>query len=384
MITPFEFELRTKVVNGIDALDQVGALARERGAKRALLVTDPGILSVGYPHRAVDSLRSQGIETLIFDGARENPTTEHVEAGLHYARDCKPDLLIGLGGGSSMDCAKGINFVYSGGGRMQDYWGVNLAKGKLLPLIAIPTTAGTGSEMQSFALISDADTYVKMACGDKRASAVLAILDPKLTLTQPAQVTAVTGIDAISHAVETYVSRRRNEISKIFSREAWRLLSTNFVRVLDDPNHLESRAAMQLGAAWAGLAIENSMLGAAHSLANPLTARHDTIHGQAVGISLPHVVKFNGEQCNAWYSELLQASANSGITPRPETGAVGLADFLTSLVQKAGLSTRLSECGVTSAEVPEMAHEAAKQWTAQFNPRSVTATELQSLYERAF
>ena len=384
MITPFEFELRTRVVNGVDALDQVGMLARERGAKRALLVTDPGILSVGYPQRAVDSLRAQGIETLIFDGARENPTTKHVEAGLRYAHDCNPDLLIGLGGGSSMDCAKGINFVYSGGGRMQDYWGVNLAKGKLLPLIAIPTTAGTGSEMQSFALISDSETHVKIACGDKRASAFLAILDPKLTLTQPAQVTAVTGIDAISHAVETYVSRRRNEISKIFSREAWRLLSTNFVRLLDDPSHLEARAAMQLGAAWAGLAIENSMLGAAHSLANPLTARHDTIHGQAVGISLPHVVRFNGEQCNNWYAELLQASASSGQTPRPETGASGLADFLASLVRKAGLSTRLSECGVTSAEVPEMAHEAAKQWTAQFNPRAVTATELQSLYEQAF
>ena len=144
------------------------------------------------------------------------------------AHELQPDLLVGLGGGSSMDCAKGINFLYTNGGRMQDYWGEGKATQPMLPMIAVPTTAGTGSEAQSFALISDAQTHVKMACGDKKAAFRIAILDPELTLTQPARVTALTGIDAIAHALETYVTQRRNPVSLSFSREAWRLLSAHF------------------------------------------------------------------------------------------------------------------------------------------------------------
>ncbi len=192
-----------------------------------------------------------------------------------------------------MDCAKGINFLYTNGGQMQDYWGVGKAKRPMLPMIAVPTTAGTGSEAQSFALISDAQTHVKMACGDKKAACRVAILDPRLTLTQPPRVTALTGIDAVAHAVETYVTNKRNPISQVFSREAWRLLAANFGRVLEHPGDVTARGAMQLGACFAGLAIENSMLGAAHGLANPLTAHYGIPHGQAVGLMLPHVIRFN-------------------------------------------------------------------------------------------
>lgn len=383
-LSPFDFQLRTRVIAGPGSIERVAEAIQPLACRRVLLVTDLGVRAVGYPARVAEVLQTEGIETLIFDGARENPTTEHVDEGVVVAKPFRPDLIVAVGGGSSMDCAKGINFIYSCGGRMQDYWGVNRATADLLPMVAIPTTAGTGSEMQSFALISDAETHVKMACGDKRASFAVAILDPLLTLTQPPLVTAVTGIDAISHAVETYVSKRRTEVSQIFSRESWRLLATNFSRVLADPQDLEARAAMQLGAAWAGLAIENSMLGAAHSLANPLTARYATIHGQAVGISLPHVVRFNGEQYNAWYAELLQVTEGSGITPPAKSGAAGLAEFLTDLVQRAGLATRLATCGVDAQAVPAMAKEAAKQWTAQFNPRQVSEADLRQLYEQAF
>ena len=171
---------------------------------------------------------------MLFDGAQENPTTANVESGLAVAKEFRPELIIGLGGGSSMDCAKGINFLYSCGGKIQDYWGVGKATSDLLPMVAIPTTSGTGSEMQSFALISDAESHVKMACGDKRASCKVAILDPELTLTQPSQVTALTGIDAISHALETFVTTKRNSMSSFFSKESWRLLASNFHQVLTD------------------------------------------------------------------------------------------------------------------------------------------------------
>ena len=381
---PFDFELKTRMVSGSDSILRVGELAAELGAKKALVVTDVGIVAAGHVAIALDSLKKQGIETQVFDGSHENPTTKDVEAGLEVARSFEPDLLIGLGGGSSMDCAKGVNFVYSCGGEMKDYWGVGKATKPMLPMIAIPTTTGTGSEMQSFALISDAETHVKMACGDKKASCRIAILDPKLTLPQPDSVTALTGIDAISHAVETWVTKKRNPISLLYSREAWKLLASSFGTVLQQPDNLEARATMQLGAAWAGLAIENSMLGASHALANPLTATYDTAHGQAVGLMLPHVVRFNGQKFDAWYQELLTSTQNFDGLPAAQSGSAGLADFLTSLVEKAKLATHLAGCGVEKERLPELAEGAAKQWTGTFNPREVDQESLLSVYESAW
>jgi alcohol dehydrogenase len=283
-----------------------------------------------------------------------------------------------------MDCAKGINFLHTNGGQMKDYWGVGKAHQPMLPMIAVPTTAGTGSETQSFALISDAQTKVKMACGDKRAAFRVAILDPRLTLTQPPRVTALTGIDALAHALETLVTNKWSPMSRVFSREAWRLLSSNFARVLHDPTDLDARGAMQLGACLAGLAIENSMLGAAHGLANPLSARYGIVHGQAVGIMLPHVIRFNAFQVAETYRELLASVDSSGAGPSPVDGAEGLAEFLTAVTTQAGLATRLSQCGVEESVLPQLAAEAARQWTTSFNPRPADANALLQLYHQAF
>jgi alcohol dehydrogenase len=383
MTTPFDFHPRTRIVFGPGKVDALGELAGELGARRVLVVSDPGIVAAGHTERGLEALRRAGIETHLFDGVDENPTTSNVEAGLALARRHDPELLVGLGGGSSMDCAKGINFLLTNGGRMQDYWGVGKATRPMLPMIAVPTTAGTGSETQSFALVSDAKTHVKMACGDKKASFRVALLDPLLTVTQPRRVTALTGIDALAHALETYVTKSRNPASLAFSREAWLLLGENFARVLDDPNDLDARSGMQLGACFAGLAIENSMLGAAHALANPLTTNFQIPHGQAVGLMLPHVIRFNGAEVNGWYYDLLECTAGANGFPRAETGSVGLADFVADLAGHAELPGRLAECGVDANRLPQLAAEAAKQWTAGFNPRKVGETELLTLYEAA-
>jgi alcohol dehydrogenase len=364
----FDFNLRTRIVCGGGAIERLGELAGELGTRRALVVTDPGIVAAGHVERGLAALRAANIETHLFDGARENPTTDDIDNGLEIAKRHEPELLVGLGGGSSMDCAKGINFVYSNGGTMHDYHGVGKATAPMLPMIAVPTTAGTGSEMQSFALISDSKTHVKMACGDKKASCRIAIIDPQLTLTQPDTVTALTGIDAISHAIETYVTLRRNPVSLLYSREAWRLLAANFLRVLKHPDDLEARAAMQLGAAYAGVAIENSMLGASHALANPLTATYGTAHGQAVGLMLPHVIRFNGQVHNQWYQELLAVSEGGDGAPASKSGAAGLAD----------------QCGVSKEKMPELATAAAQQWTGTFNPRAVDQASLLGIYQNAF
>jgi alcohol dehydrogenase len=383
-MTPFDFQPRTRIVYGPDRVDSLGELAGELGVRRALVISDPGIIAAGHTQRGLDALRKAGIETHLFDGVHENPTTDNVEAGAVLARRYDPELLVGLGGGSSMDCAKGINFVYTGGGRMQDYWGVGKAVRPMLPMIAIPTTAGTGSETQSFALISDAKTHVKMACGDKKASFRVAILDPTLTVSQPPRVTALTGIDAIAHALETYVTNKRNPASLAFSREAWQLLAENFGRVLAEPTDLDARGGMLLGACFAGLAIENSMLGATHALANPLTTHYGIVHGQAIGLMLPHVIRFNGVEFDGWYRELLEyVPGINGEASQPHA-AETLAEVVARLGHEAELPSRLSECGIDQNKLPELAADAAKQWTATFNPRKVGAEELLTLYRAAF
>ena len=383
-MTPFDYQPRTRIVFGPDKVDSLGQLAGELGARRALLVTDPGIVKAGHAERGLTALAKAGIQTQCFDGVGENPSTDHVDAGLLLAKRYEPELIVGLGGGSSMDCAKGINFLYSNGGRMQDYWGTGKATRPMLPSIAVPTTAGTGSETQSFALISDSKTHVKMACGDKKASFRVAILDPGLTVSQPARVTALTGIDALAHALETYVTNARTPLSLAFSREAWLLLGENFGRVLDDPSDIDARSGMQLGAAFAGLAIENSMLGVTHALANPLTAHYGIVHGQAIGLMLPHVIRFNGAQFGNWYRDLLEGTGGANGFPKPDSGFAGLSEFVLKLVHKAGLPTRLAECGVERNRLTELAADAAKQWTARFNPRTPSEQDLLGLYEQAY
>jgi alcohol dehydrogenase len=378
----FEFRAATRLVVGRGTVTRLGTLAREFAATRVLVASDPGVVRAGHTAAGLDALAAAGIDTAVFDQFGENPTTSQVEAGTAFAREFRPDLIVGLGGGSSMDCAKGINFLLSCGGRIHDYHGRGKATGPMLPSIAVPTTAGTGSETQSFALISDPSTGMKMACGDPRAAFRAAILDVALTLTQPARVTVLTGIDALSHALESHVSRAATPASRLFSRQAWRLLAGNLPRVFADAADVAAREAVQLGAAWAGLAIENAMLGAAHALANPLTATHSVVHGQAVGLMLPHVVRFNAAASEYRYAELAADLDDVGMaTGRP--AAERIADWVAGLLDRGRLAGSLAELGIITPDIPALAAAAATQWTAGFNPRTVGVDDLARLYEAA-
>jgi alcohol dehydrogenase len=382
-VIPFDYQPRTRIVFAPGAVERLAELAGELAARRALVVSDPGVVAAGHVDRALDVLRAAQIAVELFTGVGENPSTEHVATGLEVARRFAPDLLIGLGGGSAMDCAKGINFLLTNGGRIEDYWGVGKASRPMLPMLAVPTTAGTGSEAQSFALISHPVTHVKMACGDVKAACRAAILDPRLTLTQPPRVTALTGIDAVAHALETYVTTKRNSMSLAFSRESWRLLAANFVRVLDEPDNLEARGGMQLGACFAGMAIETSMLGAAHALANPLTSQFHVPHGQAVSLMLPHVIRFNGATSAAAYHELWQLTPEAS-GARDDADAVRLlAERVTGWVRRAGLAVTLDELDVPGDRLAGLAAEAARQWTGGFNPRRVGEEDFRGIYEAA-
>ena len=384
-LAPFDYQPRTRIVFGVNTVDRVGELAKELGAGSVLLVTDRGIVSAGHAARVAKLLEAQGIHVACFDQVEENPGTRCVDKCVELARQCKADTIIGLGGGSSMDTAKGCNFILTNGGQMKDYWGIGKAKKPMLPLIAIPTTGGTGSECQSFALITDEQTHQKMACGDPKAAARVAILDPALTVSQPPRVTACSGIDAIAHALETAVTKARTPLSLLFSREALRLTMAGLPRVLESPHDLEARGWMLLGAALGGTAIENSMLGAAHSAANPLTAHFGIVHGHAVGLMLPHVVRFNARDAATAhaYEEIAQATGVLPTTNGAGSVAEDFANRLDLFLRRSGLPAALKDCGVTEKAIPQLAGEAATQWTAKFNPRAVAAADFEEIYSAA-
>ncbi|MEZ5326285.1 MAG: iron-containing alcohol dehydrogenase [Verrucomicrobiales bacterium] len=373
-VRAFEHTPGTRVDFGCGAIRRLAEHIRDLGARNVLVVTDPGIAKAGHLEKVVSLLTEAGIRSNAFDQVIANPTTKCVNSCAEFARTSGIDLLIGLGGGSSMDTAKGCNFILTNGGRMHDYWGHDRASKPMLPMIAIPTTAGTGSECQSYALISDSDTHAKMACGDKKAAARVAILDPELTVTQPRLITAHTGIDAIAHSLETGVCNTRTEISVAYARAAFRMMFPAFITALESPNDILARSRMLLGAALAGTAIENSMLGAAHSAANPLTAHFGIVHGEAVGVMLPHVMRFNSRD-----SEISKAYQNlTGFSDIDEL-ATAFGDYL-----KAGsMPTSLKQFNISAADIETMAPEAAGQWTAQFNPIAVDATTFRELYTRA-
>lgn len=373
-----EHAARTEVVRG------EGALARVPGivAGRVFLVTDPGVVAAGHADRLQGLLESDRIEVHRYDEARPNPDEDDVDAchaAFQRARgDAELEWIVALGGGSAIDVAKGCAMLACGGGRMADYLGRGSIEVSSPKLVAVPTTAGTGSETQSFALIGNRDTGQKMACGG--TAPVAAVLDAELTLTMPATVTACTGLDTLTHAVEAYVTRRRSQASGALALDAFRLAEESLETVLTQPADVEGRAQMLHASALAGQAIELSMLGAAHSMANPLTRRFDVAHGSAVGQSLPAVVAFNAVDpaTRRRYAELARAAGLATNEDAEDVATAALGARLRALVELADLPPLTDRVPASAAD--ELAAEAATQWTAQFNPRAVDAAAFAQLY----
>ena len=312
----------------------------------------------------------------------ENPTTRTVAVALDFARAHRIDLIVAVGGGSSMDCAKGVNFLLTNGGQMSDYKGFGKATKPMLPSIGVPTTAGTGSEGQSFALIADEKTHLKMACGDRKAAFRVGVLDPEVTVSQPRQ-----GHGRHRHrrrVARPGVLRHHAPQSAVADVRAGGVAAAG--RQLRDrccagPATSTPAAPCRLGAYFAGVAIENSMLGVCHALANPLTAHYGLTHGIAIGVLLPHVVRFNAAEVGGLYGDLAHEVGllNGDGAAAGEVLALRVLDLL----RAAELPTRLSECGVSPGIFPVLAEEASQQWTGRFNPRPVTEADLRQLYEAA-
>lgn len=365
-MNPFDFRPRTRIIFGSGEFSRLGEIARELGGTRCLLVADQGMVNARYAQEAVRSLKARRMEVFAFHDFVTNPTAANAEAGAHYASTFNVDLIVGLGGGSSLDCAKAINLLITSGGKISDYWGYGKAKQPLHPMLAIPTTAGPGAESQTHATLVDETTNTRRSVGDSRMIYRTAILDPKLTLTQPAAVTAAAGFDAIAHAIETLISTRRNPVSECFSREAWRLLDANFERVLKEPEDENARGNMLIGAHLAGLAAENAMLGAAHACAEPLTVNYGIPHGAALSLVLARVIE--------WSEEFLpQDVADAKIPSR-----------LRDLARRSGLPLSLKDAKVPEGALPRLADEAATQWTGKFSPRKFDAEAAHEIYRAAY
>lgn len=377
-----EFSLHTRIVLGEGALAHVPELCR---GQRVFVVTDEGVTRAGHRDRLVGMLRDVGCDVHCYAEVLPNPDEHDVRACLAVFQHTESERangafewIVALGGGSAIDVAKGCAMLAAGGGRMADYVGRGRIEVATPKLIAIPTTAGTGSETQSFALIQNGDTGQKMACGGSAPS--FAVLDPTLSLTMPSHVTACTGLDTLTHAVEAAVSRRSTPWSGAIAGEALRLVDRSFERVLRHPEDLAARADMLHASAMAGVAIENGMLGAAHSMANPLTRHHGVEHGRATGQVLAAVVAFNAEEppVRHLYAELARSIALTERTTPDAEATAALVRRIEELVAAAGFGPRIT--GVPTAAADMLAAEAATQWTARFNPRDVGVADFVRLY----
>jgi len=363
-----------RLIFGPGKLRELPEAVRGLGGTAVFVVSDPGVARAGHLDAALRLLADAGLPAAAFAESRENPTESDTATCRDAAHAHRFDCIVAIGGGSSLDTAKACNFLLTNGGAMRDYHGYGKASRPLLPLIAIPTTAGTGSETQSYALISRDGSHEKMACGDPKALPAVAILDPDLTSTLPHGAALLSGVDALTHAIESAVCTKANPVSSGHAEEAFRHIAAAIDRVVDGRPTADDRAHMLLGAAPAGSAIENSMLGAAHASANPLTARLGIVHGRAVATMLPHVMRFNATvpAAAAGYDRLDSRLRGLGVTD------LSLQAWIEALVQRCHFPAL-----DPAADFALLAEDATRQWTGKFNPRPLQREDFISLYRRA-
>ena len=365
--------------------DQARNLAEKLPPGPCLLVTDADLIKLNLADPYIDAIAEGGRPLVIFDAVEADPSKETLLAATEAGRAGAVASVIGFGGGSPMDVAKLAAYLLGSGDPLDEIWGVDVAKGTRLPLMLVPTTAGTGSEATPISVIT-CDGGVKLAVNARPLTADWAVLDATLTTGLPRHVTAATGIDAIVHAIEAYTSARlKNPISDALARDALRLLSTNLTMALEQPENLEARSAMLLGAHLAGLAFSNAPVAGVHALAYPLGGLHHLPHGLTNALMLRHVLGHNLEAARDHYAELAEIVAPDCAGEGSQARAARLIDALDTLVLSSGLAPRLRDYGIAFDEAPLLAHEAMKQTRLLVNnPCEITEADAQRLYEAAW
>jgi alcohol dehydrogenase len=380
----FEFRTVPEVVVGEAAALQLPALIRQRsGARKIAIVTDAALRSTHLLDPIFAALKDDGIEITLFDGVVADPPESVVKNAINRAREAQVEGVIGIGGGSSMDVAKLVAAFANSSQEIIHAYGIDKVAGPRLPLIQIPTTAGTGSEVTPIAIVTTGET-TKSGIVSGHLYADLAVLDPCLTLGLPAMISAATGIDAMVHAIEAYTSKlKKNPISDGLAREALRLLTGSLVQVCSNGRDLGARSNMLIGAMLAGQAFANAPVGAVHALAYPIGGLFHVAHGLSNALMLSPVMRFNLPFAAPLYAELAQVVV-PGITGSDEARALAFIDFVDKLADQVGIARRLTQVGIQAANVPLLAENAMLQQRLLVNnPREVTFGDALRLYSQA-
>ncbi|KAF1022003.1 MAG: Alcohol dehydrogenase 2 [Acinetobacter bereziniae] len=362
---------------------EVGTKAQNLGAKKALIVTDAGLFKFGVADIIVDYLKDAGVDSHVFAGAEPNPTDINVHNGVNEYNANGCDFIVSLGGGSSHDCAKGIGLVTAGGGHIRDYEGIDQSKVPMTPLVAINTTAGTASEMTRFCIITNTDTHVKMAIVDWRCTPLVAIDDPKLMIAKPAALTAATGMDALTHAVEAFVSTAANPITDACAEKAISMISEWLRPAVANGENIEARDAMAYAQYLAGMAFNNASLGYVHAMAHQLGGFYNLPHGVCNAILLPHVCEFNLIACPDRYAKIAQLMGvnTKGLTITE--AAFSAIDAIRELSASIGIPSGLAELGVKAEDHAVMTSNAQKDACMLTNPRKATNAQVIAIFESA-
>lgn len=373
------------VVNlmGPGSVKEVGVQAKALGLKKALIVTDQGMEKMGVADQIKDIIEDAGLKVVIFAGAQPNPTDINVHDGLSVFKENKCDLIVSLGGGSSHDCAKGIGLVAGNGGHIRDFEGVNKSKKAMKPLIAINTTAGTASEMTRFCIITNTDTHVKMAIVDWRCTPTISINDPVLMMGMPPSLTAATGMDALTHSVEAYMSTIATPVTDSAALMSIKLIGENLRQAVANGQNFEARNNMAYAQFLGGMAFNNASLGFVHGMAHQLGGFYDLPHGVCNAILLPHVQRFNLNSNPQRLADIAVALGEviDGLSVR-DAAEKGL-DAIVQLSQDIGIPTGLAALGAKEEDFPLMAENAMKDACSATNPRQAKLEDVIQIFKNA-
>ena len=384
MMNPFSFNTTPSLRMGAGLAGELGQITRPICGDRVLLVTDPGMMATGLVQQATDCLRAAGVEVTLFDQVQADPPEEIVLRAAQYAR--RATGVIGFGGGSSLDVAKLAALLAASNQPLVEAYGIGNAQGPRLPLVLVPTTAGTGSEVTPISIVTTGASE-KMGVVSPLLLPDLALLDPELTLGLPAHVTAATGIDAMVHAIEAYasVNANNNPISRALAVEALGLMGRMLLRTVQKPDDLEARTGMLLGSMLAGQAFANSPVAAVHALAYPIGGHYKVPHGLSNALVLPHVLRFNAQVAPEAYAELLPHVFPDLPAMNVAEAAMKFAQGMADLSQACGLEQGLREMGIARKVLPKLARDAMNQTRLLVNnPRPLDEAAAMQIYEAAW
>lgn len=379
----FNFFVKSNIVFGRGAVEQLPEMIGSYGMKHVMVVYDAGVKAAGIAEQVMAQVEKAGVASTVFDGVIPNPTNEVVEEAAAIAREKKVDGFVAVGGGSSIDLAKAINVLMTNPGRIGEYGGMNMVKNDCLPLIAIPTTAGTSSEITNVSALIDTEKVIKYVVIDNKLVASDVICDPDFTKTMPAGVTAATGMDAITHAVESYISNMATPLTGYNSLEALKIFRQYLPRAVKDGSDMEAREQMMLGCIIAGFAFSNANLGLVHGIAHTLSAHFGLAHGMANATVLPYVMEYNAVSCPEKMIDMAKA-IGLPITGNQEADMYLLSKDLLAMTKELGIKT-LSEQGIEKKDFDMLAEDVLKEPVLGFNPRqNITKEDVLAILEKAY